>query len=869
MCVTGIMFAQELTEDTNPITDRLEKIYIQTDKSVYISGERMWLRAHLVDAATNLPVFLSRYIYIELFNPFNELMKRVKIRPDSLGVYSGYVNLEEDLAEGNYTLRAYTRYMRNQGNQAFFKKTITVLDPYSLQVEPIPDIGVEKDRINVNFRFVDRTSGDTIAPEIVTVKLSDETTRTLAPRNGTNYRTSVSLSKSRSNNHLLLGIVHEGRIYNRFYVLPYASDDFEVSFHPEGGYLIPGKRCRVGFKAINPSGLGEKVSGIVYNSKNEEVARMATYKLGMGLFDLTVEPDETYYALCETKTGAVKRIGLPVPEPRARTVSVGRTADRVVVTLLKGESAPDGPLSLLVHNKGSILYHEPWSPQTDSYAFSGSSLPIGITSFMLVGSDHELLSERLIFNWREEELAQLQFKPSSPVYTPREKIRLGFQLSDVDTITFYNNFAISVTDKDRVALDTSNDLVSTLLLSSELKGHIESPATYVTGGVLNRLALDALLTTQGWSRYDISSVIKGKVRPSGGFEPEQYQEINGSTEALLRSMKDGEVSLIATLDTLLSTVTTPVDENGRFHFKVEYPEGTTITVQSLSKKGSRSNLIHIDPVTFPDNAHATLPAAKQTPYSSGFDQDAYLKKANDEYSMKHGIRTIMLDEVTVTAPGPQRYKESKFYSPISATGLVTAEEIEKRKVSSLRSLLVSSSGIVVKSDRVTTTRSDLPVLFVIDNITYEDFFDQLDGIDVSSIDNLFIMKDNTFMLGYYPNTSGAVVITTKTGFVQKNTLSRNIDRIQPLGYQQPAEFYSPKYGTREELESSDPDYRTTIYWNPNVQFSREGDAVVEFYAADTPTTYQVVGEGVNGMGKLIRFTKEIVVESSSGGDSYF
>jgi len=38
--------------------------------------------------------------------------------------------------------------------------------------------------------------------------------------------------------------------------------------------------------------------------------------------------------------------------------------------------------------------------------------------------------------------------------------------------------------------------------------------------------------------------------------------------------------------------------------------------------------------------------------------------------------------------------------------------------------------------------------------------------------------------------------------------------------------------------------------------------VVEFYAADTPTTYRVVGEGVTGIGKMIRFTKEVVVESS-------
>ena len=54
--------------------------------------------------------------------------------------------------------------------------------------------------------------------------------------------------------------------------------------------------------------------------------------------------------------------------------------------------------------------------------------------------------------------------------------------------------------------------------------------------------------------------------------------------------------------------------------------------------------------------------------------------------------------------------------------------------------------------------------------------------------------------------------------------------------------------------------RTTIYWKPDVHFSAEGEAVVEFYAADTPTVYRVVGEGVTGSGKIISFTQEITIE---------
>ncbi|MPN03062.1 hypothetical protein SDC9_150285 [bioreactor metagenome] len=222
----------------------------------------------------------------------------------------------------------------------------------------------------------------------------------------------------------------------------------------------------------------------------------------------------------------------------------------------------------------------------------------------------------------------------------------------------------------------------------------------------------------------------------------------------------------------------------------------------------------------------------------------------------------MLEEVTVTAKSLEKHRESKFYSPLYATGLVTADDIEKRKVSSLRSLLVSTPGLIVKSDKITTTRSEAPVLFVIDDMTYENFFEELDMIDVGSIDNLFVIRDNTGMLGYYPNTDGAVVITTKGGFVQKNIKSMNIDRIKPLGYQLPAEFYSPAYETQEQKESLPPDHRTTIYWKPNVQFSKKGEALVEFYSADTPTTYQVIGEGVTSLGKMIRLEKEITIEST-------
>lgn len=870
LAVSGVIYAQEAGDVADRFAEQLarfphEKIYVQTDKSAYLSGERVWFRSHLIEATTNTSAYFSRYVYVELFNPFDQLVQRIKIRPDSIGVYSGYLDPDEELPEGSYTLRAYTRYMQNQGNEAFFKKTIHILDPYSLQIEPVPTFDVDGNKVSVNFKFINPANGENVTPDIVTFKLVDETTKTVSSKNNVDYNWNFTFTKKRDSRNLLLGIVHNGRKYNRYYPIPYGVNDFDVAFLPEGGYLIPNQTCQVGFKAINPSGIGEDITGTLFNSKGEEILTFKSLKFGMGFINFIPEANERYYALCKTSNSEAKRVELPVPDAHSRTVSARIAGEsRLLVSMLKGSAAPEDPVSILIHNKGVVYFHQLWGDRSKAFSFTTDNFPTGIISILLLSSKNEILSERLLFNLNKDDFAVLGTELSSPTYKRRQLVSLKLNLTDFEKINFADNIAVSVTDKNIVQQDSTNNLIATLLLSSELKGDIESPASYFKGyDIPDKHALDALMMTQGWRRYDISKVIQGKIEDPIRFQPEQFQEISGRSEVLFGGLKEGEISLIARLDSLVSGETTVADEKGRFLFKVEYPEGTEITVQSLSKKGGRNNLINIDPVTFPDFTFSTIPQQPSLKGQPEFDLDAYMQKANEEYANKYGIRTIMLEEVTITAQNLGKHTESRFYSPIYASGLVTTDEIEKRKVSNFRSLLVSTPGLIVKGDKVTTSRSDSPVMFIIDDLADENFFEQIDVFDVSAIDNLFVLKDNTGMLGYYPNTSGAVVITTKSGFVQKNALSMNIDRIKPLGYQLPVEFYVPKYETAEQRDSSPPDHRTTIYWKPNVQFSETGEALLEFYSADTPTTYQVIGEGVTSGGKMIRLEKEITIESSN------
>ena len=72
-----------------------------------------------------------------------------------------------------------------------------------------------------------------------------------------------------------------------------------------------------------------------------------------------------------------------------------------------------------------------------------------------------------------------------------------------------------------------------------------------------------------------------------------------------------------------------------------------------------------------------------------------------------------------------------------------------------------------------------------------------------------------------------------------------------MGYQQPVEFYAPKYDTPEKRNAPVPDLRTTIYWQPVVHADEQGKASFEFYTADEQTSYTVIIEGLADDGSII------------------
>ena len=830
----------------NPFIEQIEhypqeKLHVSTDKDSYIAGDTIWLRAHCADAATHRPVAASRYVYVELRDDRGSLVRRIKLLSRD-SVYSGYLPTQSLERFGDYSLTAYTLYMRNQGPDYFFKKPLTIW-PY------------QESR---------RTQRNTSVRKV---------------------------------------------------------SDFDVSFFPEGGYLIDGYDCCVAFKALGDDGGSVEVAGVVKNDREEVVDTLRTLHGGMGCLRFTAHTGERYYAECTMAGGKTERFDLPASNNLACVLRVLQTERDFTVMVQSGRPLPKG-LRLLVHCRGNLCYFREWNDDLPSLIFKRDKLPGGVLQILLLDKAGNALSERLVFN-RGEELATTDVQIGGTL-EQRTKVTLAVTATDPDGGPAAGDFSIAVTDRAAVPSATSGSIYSTLLLTSELRGTIETPDWYFEGRDAARVAaLDALLLTQGWRRYDVPELMKKEyVEPQ--YPLEVGQEITGriSKSGLWnRKKKLSRYEMRMIVPSLHYVTKCAVDDTGAFALNgFDFPDSTLYVLRPAAVRGSMPEAtVKVARDSFPEvGTLPRVPAQEQKkPYIA---QARYYIEQRGQTDM----RNILIDTVYVTH---HKRLESTRPEHRLAARTWTAEQIKESGAGTILDFIARMPGMSVVGRQVSyrgyrpgfmvdgrleetvgemnpvrafrstgmgrnhKTQTRLPPIpdpggwidFTGMNysntnsaqqstggnkrqIQYIDDFDNVPDIlyypleIVSRID--LIEGGNMVLWGVsHWKQAGIISITTKKGKelddATRTLPARDVEFVSPLGYQTPAEFYAPAYATEKARRSMVPDYRTTLYWNPTVKLDDTGQATVEFYTSDAPADYDITIEGITQTGKIVRTVKII------------
>lgn len=830
-----------------------EKVYLHTDKPYYITGENIYFRAHLVNSVLHTPVSYSRYVYVDLINPIDSVVQRLKVRPEE-GAYFGQLSLSEDMPEGMYKIRAYTNFMRNIGEDYFFTKNIRIGDPNALSFKAETSFSFEKDkRISMTLRFIDIKMQEYLKPKKVTIRLNKEKQMEAKPDKEGAVQITFKLPHD-ARQRVVYIEMEEGRPYRQYIRIPYPEEDYDVSFFPEGGQLVSGSLCVTAFKAIRSNGLPEEITGEIVDSSGQNLVYFSSLYDGMGSIPLSLRSEEKYYAVCKNKKGVEKRFELPMAKAEAYALKASLTKNKIWITLNQPENRViNDTLYLLAHSGGIVQYADRWDHSKEYLIFNEKEIPSGILHFMLFSSDMKPLSERLVFV-KNDDIVSMNVSTNKPSYKAREKVELLAELKNSEGKPLKSSLSVAITDDKEVETDSCINIYEYLLLSSELKGHIECPACYFKEGKRNLIGLDLLMLTNGWRRYDIAEVVKGNY-PVLKESLEIGQEIAGLVKGglLSKPTEGAKVTLFSPSKNYINLTTT--DANGRFYFSgFEFPDSTKYLVHATSKRGRATVELYVDKDHFPEPATDWI---YHTPENNQNFLD-YITKADQKYSYENGMRLINLDEVTVKGNYKKENENRKFAIYGSADNTLTEEQIEQSGFNSVRDMLYRFPGVQVGTDYISIRGASGNPLLMVDNMEMD--IDMLDDLNVHDVAQVDLLKSgaNLAMFGSR-GANGVISIFTKTG---KPTFKENLLNVavhQPLGYHTPVEFYAPRYDTNEQRMKETPDLRSTIYWNPHIQTdSTDGKCLLDFYTADTDnTTYSIIMEGVSQEGKMVRYYGKI------------
>ena len=821
-----------------------EKIHLHIDKEAYVSGETIWFRAYLVNALLHIEdLALSRYLYVELVNPEGQVVYHYQIRPDEYGFYHNNVVLAEDLPEGTYRLRSYTRYTSLSRPEYIYEHPLFIANPLRDQVSVEASFRQRgNNNFAVKFTFHGRTDSEPVNLNNFKFRVGN--------RFLTEYpaQREIQFRLPDENQHVYIEFEHNNRLYRKYIPVLVSDSEFDLAFFPEGGYLVAGSTNSVGFKAINSHGFSETVTGEIYEEDGGKIAEFNTLHAGMGSVTFYAQANKRYYALSRNESGTEHRFELPVPDASVYALQVKTVGKSLLVGYNRGAQAHKTPLTMLIHMKGVVVHHAKIEPDR-GVRIDLATLPSGLLQILLLDDNMNTISERLFF-CSNGLATKTQITTDKQKYGRRELVKVKVKTEDLERIGIEGSLSVSVTDDKDILPDTTRSIVSNLLLTSELRGNIEEPEYYFSGKDSARKALDALMMTQGWRRYDIpKTLIEGIEEPTGYVELKQ--EIAGKVTRLITGspLENSPIILLSPDNEYFSE--TLSDSNGRFYFNgFEFPDSTRYVLQALSVRGRSS--VEIKPDKY-DTLYAKAEIFKERSQDGQFLN--YVAKSDKFYSQKFGPRTIELDPVVVSAR--RSYSDRSIYSSEFNASL-NLNDFENF-YDNIPLLVRMIPGLIVTDDNKVLIQKGMrayPAVIILDNIVMDEEFDLsfIDGYLIERIEK--IDGAQASMLGFRGAEGGVLLITKKGGGAPREIPIYNMVFADMPGYKRPVEFYSPKYETREQHEATASDLRTTLYWKPDIWLNN-GEAEFEFYTADSSGSYSIVIEGVTTEGEIIRQVGQI------------
>ncbi len=886
---------QEVTQE--------DKVYLQFDKKMYEPSEDIWFSAYVRNAQTFQKSDKSGVVYVNLLNPKGSTVQELTLLTEN-GKAAGVFKLDENIKGGQYTIKAYTKWQEN--TNTFFEQTITV------QKSVLPNLNM---KLNFDRKAygagsevvaildLNTLTKQPLAQQVFTAVVSldgGEVKRFDAKTNAEGRAKVVfNLPQKLTTNDGLLNIMiqYQGQTESISRSVPITLGNIDLEFYPEGGELVEGMICGVGFKALDEFGKPADIEGKIYDQNDRVVATLESYHQGMGKFELAPQRGAKYFAKITAPSSAANKI-YELPTTLAKGYALKLQQQRKNSLDIAVLSSQNETLYLVAQSRSKMIFSKDIEAQEglNTVHIPTHDFPIGITQITLFDSKQVARAERLVFVNADKQL-DIAVKTDKEKYLPREKVNVELVVTDERGIPVAADLSLAVVDDKLLTFadDKQGHILSYMLLQSDLKGDIEEPNFYFDKAndptrlkpeINRQIALDNLMMTQGWRKFEWQQIIDENYKLAGtANEPqliagklmdEQGNPMQGigvalkGTDYKVLSRKDGTFSFKEVL--LYKPTSLQIDAKGYYiptvaindynsNLNITLSKGVKITGKITDETGEAMPFATVrlngnQPVSTETDLdgnyeistaavnNSTMLTVSYVGYSSKNIQLANpIQSGTLNIEMDGGVE-MLEDMVVINDRRPVRSRVKKAEGGRRRNVMAPEIEEELMEVDIALDDIPEPVAPVVELMEVEAVDIEKEEMVIMKEMDISAISSSVAGIAVAAEEE--VLEDANFGANLFDEKDRA---EGKKRMKVKQEVFKKV--VTTTRYQQVRVFAEINYEDTPTPELR-TDFRNTIYWNPSIKTDKNGKAKFSFYNSDAVTQFRITAEGFGQSGSIGR-----------------
>lgn len=603
-----------------------------------------------------------------------------------------------------------------------------------------------------------------------------------------------------------------------------------VLFYPEGGKLVVGIESKIAFRAIGKLGIPQSMEAVIVNKMMDTVCLVKTDEAGLGTFLLNPDRSEFYNLLYKNNQGGRQLFPVGDVESTGIVLSLIQSDNTLPFRFrVKGSSNFKGVNGyiILVKSGGMVKYLDEFDLRTsDEFDINRGVLPSGISQVILSNQEGDEHSSRFIFNEINDDL-YLNVTLNKPEYSKRDEVFAIISATDANGNPKEVDLAVSVAksvsvDDNRIRVDNRYDQAS---FKESSNGSVED----LNDKLLFHPTINFDLKEASEPEY--LPELEGKI-VSGKLNNNSTDEPIGNEDVVFSMVgKSAKCQIYTT------------DDSGDFHFLINEYGLQEVVIQPLNNK-IEDYFVEIKP-DFINSFNHFLPGPfyLDTNLLSDLNKSIISMQVENIYRPYHQnlLRTF---EDTIF---PNFYGE-----PVESViitdfiTLTTVREVIKEIVPHVFSRKKGDDYSFRLISEIHGQIFENEPFVLVDGIPYNNIEEILNmrATDLERIDvvNLrYFIDDHIF--------DGILHFVTRKGNLDILEFDYSTFRQAYSTLARESVFISPSYSIDTLKNSRIPDFRNTLYWNPELNTDKDGSAQFTFYTSDETSEYTIIIEGISPDGQ--------------------